>query len=89
MNNEEWQRLREKANTIANEQYASEAASIIRLTQEQISAIIEKAEVDKAKLAELMEVVHDATKSNNQKAEALRNINGLAEVAVPLIEKLV
>jgi len=89
MNNEEWQRLREKAKDIANEEYAAEASAIIRLTKEEISGIIEEAAVSKDKLSELIAVVNDGSKSNNQKAEAIRNITGLAEVAASLIRKLV
>jgi len=89
MNNEEWQKLRKKAKGIADDEYASEASSIIRLTKEEISAIIDEAAVDKEKLSELISVVNDAAKSNNQKAEAIRNITGLAEVAVSVIGKLV
>lgn len=89
MNNEEWQKLRNKAKEMAEEEYSSEASSIIRLTKEEISAIINEASVDKEKLSELIEVVNDAAKSNHQKAEAIRNITGLAEVAASLIGKLV
>ena len=89
MNNEEWQKLRNRAKDIANDEYASEASSIIRLTKKEISAIIDEAAVDKEKLSELISVVNEASKSNNQKAEAIRNITGLAEVAVSLIGKLV
>lgn len=89
MNNEEWQRLREKAKELANEEYAAEASTIIRLTKEEISGIIDEAAVNKDKLSELIAVVNDGSKSNNQKAEAIRNIAGLAEVAASLIRKLV
>ncbi len=51
--------------------------------------IVSEAEVDKEKLSELISIVDDATKSNNQKAQSIRKINGLAEVAVSLIGKLV
>ena len=89
MNDQEWQMLRNKARGIAIEEYSTEASSIIRLTREEITSIIENAEVDKEKLSELISVVNDASKSNNQKAEAIKNITGLAEVAVSLIGKLV
>ncbi|MFH1626096.1 MAG: hypothetical protein ABID54_13215, partial [Pseudomonadota bacterium] len=59
------------------------------LTKEEILAIVDEAAVDKEKLSELISVVNDATKSNRQKAEAVRSITGLAEVAVSLIGKLV
>ena len=89
MNNEEWQKLRNRAKDIAKDEYTSEASSIIRLTKEEISAIIDEAAVDKEKLSELISIVNETSKTNNQKAEAIRNISGLAEVAVSLIGKLV
>ena len=33
MNNEEWQKLRNKSKNMANDEYASEVSSIIRLTR--------------------------------------------------------
>lgn len=89
MNNEEWEKLRNKAKGIANEEFASKASSIIRLTKDEIASIIDEAAVDKEKLSKLISVVNDAAKSNNQKAEAIKNIAGLAEVAASLIGKLV
>lgn len=89
MNNEEWEALRNKARGIAIDEYTAEASSIVKLTKEEVTSIIEKAEVDKEKLSDLISLVNDATKSNNEKAEAIKNITGLAEVAVSLIGKLI
>lgn len=88
MNDQEWQALRNKARGIAIEESSTEASSIIRLTKAEITSIIEAAEVDKEKLSELISVVNDASKSNSEKADAIKNITGLAEVAVSLIGKL-
>ena len=89
MNNEEWQKLRKAATTMANDKYAAEASSIIRLTKDEITAIVNEAAVDKNKLSELISVVNDAAKTNNEKAKAIKNIAGLAEVAASLIGKLI
>ena len=89
MNDQEWQSLRNKARGIALEEYSTEASSIIRLTKEEINSIIEESLVDKEKLSDLISVVNDTSKSNSEKAEALKNISGLAEVAVSLIAKFV
>ena len=51
MNDTEWQALRNKARGIAIEEYTTEASSIIRLTKEEITSIIEEAGVDKEKLS--------------------------------------
>ena len=89
MNEQEWQALRNRARGIAIDEYSTEASNIIRLTKEEVTSIIEEAAVDKEKLSELISVVNDASKTNNQKADAIKNIAGLAEVAVSLIKKLV
>lgn len=88
MDNAEWIALRAKANQIANDQFASEASDIASLTKKQVSEIIAEAAVEKETLAHLMATVSDATKSNQQKAQAIKNINGFAEVAASLIGKL-
>ena len=89
MNDQEWQALRNKARGIAIEEYSAEASSIIRLTRDEITSIIEDAGVDKEKFSELISVVNDATKSNEQKANALKNIDGFAEIAASLIGRLI
>ena len=89
MNNEEWEALRNKARGIAIDEYTTEASSIVKLTKDEITSIIEKAEVDKEKLSDLISLVNDASKSNNEKAEAIKNTTGFAEVAASLIGKLV
>lgn len=88
MDNAEWVALRAKANQLANDQFATEASDIAALTKKQVSEIIAESGVNKETLANLMATVSDATKTNQQKAQALRNINGFAEVAVSLISKL-
>ena len=88
MNDQEWQALRSRAKEIAIEEYSTEASNIIRLTKKEITSIIEEAEVDKEKLSELVSIVNNAAQSNSQKAEAIKNITGLAEAAAALIKKL-
>lgn len=88
MDNSEWAALRSKANQLANDQFASEVSDIASLTKKQVSDIIAEAVVDKKTIADLMVVVTDATQSNQQKAQAIKNINGFAEVAASLLGKL-
>ncbi len=89
MNDQEWLALRNKARGIADEEYSVEASNIIRLTKKEIASIIENAEVDKEKLSELIVIINDASISNTQKAEAIKKVSGLAEVAVSLIKTLI
>lgn len=87
MEKAEWDALRAKANAAADEQFASEVSDIISLTKKQVGDIITEASVDKKTFTELMTVIADATKSNKEKAVAIKNINGFAELAVALISK--
>jgi len=87
MNSQTWEEIRRKAKEKTDREFASEASSLIHLTDEEIKEIT-PTPIDKEKLAELMSVVKDATKSNEEKAEAIRSISGLAEAAVSMIRKL-
>jgi hypothetical protein len=83
-----WKEIREKAREKTDSQFASEASGLTRLTDEEIKAIAPAVE-DREKLAQLMEIVTDASRSNQDKAMALKNINGLAEMAVQVVGSLV
>jgi len=63
-------------------------ASLIKLTNQEIEEAIPQG-IDHAKFAELMKVVNDASKTNREKADQIRNISGFAEIAANLLTKLV
>ena len=86
MNEQEWLALRNKANQVADEVYSTEASNIIRLTKSEVEKVVDEAGVNKEKLAELMAVVNSSAKSNRQKADAVRNTVGLAEIAVAILK---
>jgi hypothetical protein len=88
MDAEKWKEIRNKAREKTDGQFASEASGLTRLTDEEIKAIAPAVE-DREKLAQLMEIVTDATRSNQEKATALKNINGLAEMAIQVVGALV
>jgi len=89
MTEQEWDALRQRANAAADGEYSTEVSNVIRLTKHEIEAVITEASVSKDKLAALMMVVNAATRSNREKADALRNTAGLAEMAVALLGTLV
>jgi hypothetical protein len=88
MDAEKWKALRKKAREKTDRQFASEASGLTRLTDEEIRAIAPAVE-DREKLAQLMEIVKDATRTNQEKARALKDINGLAEMAIQVVGSLV
>lgn len=88
MNSKEWKVLNEKAKHQSADEFTTEASKISKLTEEQIKSVIEDANIKKEKLSELMSVIGDAAKNNEQKADAIRAGTGLAETAVSLLGKL-
>ena len=82
-----WEEIRKKAKKLTDDTFASKVSSLTQLTDDEIKEITPNA-LDKERLATLLGIVADTTKSNNEKAEAIRNMNGLAEIAVPLLLKL-
>jgi len=88
MNDTDFDEILNEAERRTDKFFEEEIAKRTRLTQEEINEIAPTT-VDKNKLGELLKVVEDATKSNEQKAQALRNIAGLAELAVSVLKKVV
>lgn len=88
MDAEKWKEIRKKAREKTGIQFASEASGLTRLTDEEIRAIAPAVE-DREKLAQLMELVKDATRTNQEKAKALKDVNGLAEMAIQVVGSLV
>ncbi len=83
-----WDNIIDDAANDAMETFSEKLSSHTKLTVKEIEELV-PGEVDKAKLAELMKVVDDASKSNQEKAEAIRNTAGYAEIAANLLVKLI
>jgi DNA repair ATPase RecN len=88
MDPQKWKKIRGKVKEKTDSEFATEASSLTRFTDEEIKAIAPSIG-DREKLAQLMEIVSDATKSNREKAEAIKNIAGLADIAVRIVPYLV
>lgn len=82
-----WEEIRKKAKKQTDDAFAAKVSSLTRLTDEEIKEITPGA-LDKERFAALLGIIADATKDNHEKAEAIRNIEGLAEIAIPLLLKL-
>jgi hypothetical protein len=82
-----WESVLKDAQKQTDDVFASRVSSLTRLTDTEIKEITPTAP-DKEKLAKLMSIVADATLNNNAKAQQIKAITGLLEVAVPLLKKL-
>ena len=83
-----WDEIIENAANDSISEFSDKASSLIKLTNSEIEEAIPEG-IEFAKFAELMKIVNDATKSNSEKAENIRNITGFAEIAANLLTKLV
>lgn len=83
-----WEEMINEAAKKTDKEYASEFSSLTRLTDDEMKDFIITPD-DKKKFAHLISVVKDKTKSNNEKAEAISNINGSLNIIAPLLEKLI
>ena len=82
-----WDDIRRNAKTQTEDTFASQISSLTSLKDGEINEIAPTSE-DKDKLAHLLSIVNDAATNNNAKADAIRNVNGLLEIAIPLLTKL-
>ena len=88
MDSQKWEEIRRKARKEAGANFAAKASSLTHLTDEEINEIA-PTPLDREKFSELMAIVKDTTKSNEAKAQAIKNMNDLAQMAVKVIEKLI
>lgn len=66
---------------------SSQIAALCGCSADELRAIA-PADLDGAKLQQLMAIVGDATRSNEQKAAAIQSIAGLADIAIGLAAKV-
>ena len=83
-----WKKLAEEAARKTDEQLAQEISSLTRINDKEILEIVEGNRIDKADLAELLNVLKDNTKSNEQKAKAITNISKGLEAIVDIVVRL-
>ena len=80
--------IHEKALNGALGDFENDVSSHIKLTSEEIEKTIPDG-IDKTKLTELILIVKEETKSNKEKADAIRETTNLAEIAVSIISKVI
>ncbi len=88
IDSQKWEEIRRKAREKTEKEFASLAASLTRLTEEEIKEIAPQ-RIDQDRLAHFMAIVKDGTRSNEEKAQAIRDTEGLVVIAVKLLAKLI
>jgi hypothetical protein len=82
-----WDDAIQSAGDQSIEEFSEKASSLIKLTNQEIQDDIPVG-VDHKQFANLMAVVNDASKSNQEKAQQIRATVGFAEIAANLLTKL-
>jgi hypothetical protein len=88
MDPKKWQEILNHATEKTDSQFASEISSLSKLTDKQIDEIAPQT-IDKENLEKILRIVRDETKNNNQKAEAIKNIEGAAEIIKTLLPYII
>jgi len=83
----EWNDILTKASSDTHDAYAGKVSSLTSLTDDEVKEIT-PTPADRERFAKLIGIVADATKQNNEKADAIRNTAGLVEMAVDVVGKL-
>lgn len=88
MTNEERKRMLDEVDAeVSMKLDGAQIAALSGCSPEELRAIA-PADLDSAKLQQLVAIVGDATRSNDQKAAAIRSIAGLTDIAIGLTAKL-
>ena len=84
----DWNKIAKEAADATDEHFAGEIAKLTRLNDEEIRALIEDSGISKENLVVVLKEVRDATKSNQQKAAAIKNVNKGIDLLVSIAGKL-
>ena len=79
------------ANDAANEtdnQFRSQFNNLTRLNDDDTNKIINESGISQQDLAQVLKEIKDATKSNEEKATAISNINGGVSALIGIAKKL-
>lgn len=85
----DWDKIIQSAAKATNAHFAEQLSGLTRLTNADIEALILDSGISKENLADTLQVVKDAGKSNAEKAAAIRNIQQGVDVLVSLVGKLI
>jgi hypothetical protein len=73
----------------ANEKFAEHLAKLSQLPDEKVTEIINSTDLKKESLEKILEIIKDATKSNAQKAAAIKNVSKGIDFLTSIAKKLI
>lgn len=84
-----WNEIASQAGESTDEHFKSQLSSLTRLNDEEIESLINDTGISKEDLSQVLKAIKDATKSNKDKAKAIKNISKGVDVLVGLASKLI
>ena len=84
----DWTTIANEAGQATDEHFKNQISSLTRLNDDEIETLINDTGISKQDLVEVLKEVKDASKSNIDKANAIRNIGKGVDVLVGLAVKL-
>ncbi len=85
----DWDKIASEADTLTNEKFKSEISNLTRLNNSDIENLISQTGVDKSELVKILKEIKDSTKSNNDKADAIKNIGKGLNVLIEIASKFI
>ncbi len=83
----DWDEIAKNAQKTTDEHFKVQIASLTSLTDRQVTDLINDTGISKRDLVEVLKHVEDATKSNEEKARAIKGINKGVNVLVSVAAK--
>lgn len=84
-----WNEIANQAGQSTDDHFKSQISSLTRLNDQEIETLINDTGISKQDLTEVLKEIKDATKSNTNKANAIKNISKGIDVLVGLASKLI
>lgn len=84
----DWNDIANQAGQQTDQQLSSQISSLTSLNNTEIENLINDTGISQENLVELLQVVNNATASNNEKAAAIENINKGVNVLVEIAKKV-
>ena len=83
----DWDEIANQSAQATDEHFSSKISSLTSLNDEEIKSLIHNTGISKKDLTAVLKEVKDATKSNTDKANAIKNISKGVDVVVELASK--
>lgn len=89
MSSIDWNALAEQAAQQTDIQFANQIASLTSMSTKEITSFIQDSSISNANATRVLQEINNATSSNNQKAEAITNINNGVNFLISIASKIV